>query len=303
MSTDMSTVMSSTATLQFGYTPDPDDAFHYYAFEHGRVVLPSGGGPSGGGPSGGDPAERPRFVRRHIQDLNEMALNGDLEVTAISSIFYPKIAERYAILAAGASVGRGYGPVLAAHDAAALADLDGQRVAVPGLYTTGCFLLRFFYGGFEPVPMPFDEVPGAIIRGEVAAGVLIHEELCHRDELRASTCLGRRWLEETGLPLPVGLVVGRRDLGHDTLERIDHALAASMEYALAHREEAVAFARGFGRGEGSRFRDEYIDKFANRDTVSMPQDVRDGLAELFRRAHEAGLIEARPECEIVGGVA
>lgn len=272
-----------TATLSFGYTPDPDDAFHHWALETGRV-----------GVAGHD---RLTFVHEHVQTLNERALREQLDVTAISSAFYPTISDRYVVLSTGASVGRGYGPALAARRP--LESLEGLRVAIPGVHTTGAFLLRYFYDGFDEVEMPFDRIAPAVATGRVDAGVLIHEELLRyrSHDLVRVACLGERWCRETGLPLPVGLIVARRALGSETLRRVRDGLRGSLEEALAHPEEAFAFARRFGTEEDVD-RD-FVTKFANDDTLSMPDDVRRGLWELYRRAHLRGLIDREPRHEIV----
>lgn len=282
--------------LTFAYTPDPDDAFHFFGLQHGRVPLTDAEGQT-------LPAE---FRTGPVHDLNRQAIDESLDVTAISSAFFPRIDDRYVILASGASVGRGYGPALAVrpgerYDSERYDLLAGRRVAIPGATTTGAFLLRFFYPDSIPVTLPFDRIAGAIARGEVDAGVLIHEELLHYAEsgVERQECLGRRWCEETGLPLPVGLVVARRSLGEALLTRIREALTASMLFALAHRQEALTFARRFGRGEASRHRDDFVDKFANQDTVWMPDDVREGLRELYRRAHERGLIDHLPTADVI----
>lgn len=271
-----------TPTLTFGYTPDPDDAFHHWALETGRIGI-----------AGHELA----FVRGHVQTLNEGTLEERLDVTAISSAFYPTISDRYVVLSTGASVGRGYGPALVARES--LESLEGLRVAIPGAHTTGAFLLRYFYEGFEEVEMPFHRIAGAVASGDVDAGVLIHEELLRYPlyGLVRVACLGERWCRETGLPLPVGLIVARRALGPDLLQQVRDALARSMEEALAHPDEAFAFARRFGT-ETEVDRD-FVAKFANGDTLSMPEDVQQGLWELYRRARHKGLIDREPRHEIV----
>ncbi|MEQ8661931.1 MAG: MqnA/MqnD/SBP family protein, partial [Gammaproteobacteria bacterium] len=214
---------------------------------------------------------------------------------------YPAIARDYVILASGASVGRGYGPALAARTDSAFDDLAGRRVGIPGTLTTGTFLLRYFYRDFIPVPLPFDTIAAAICRGDVDAGVLIHEELLNYTEqpLRRLCCLGERWSSETGLPLPVGLNVARRALGAPVLTVIENLLYASMRHALEAPASAMGFAARFGRGPGSRVRDDFVARFANTDTLMMPGDVRRGLAMLYERAHERGFIDAVPPLDLV----
>ena len=279
-----------TQHLTIAYTPDPDDAFHYYALETGRIRPPAG--------------YTLGFEHGHIRDLNESCRRARYDVCAISSVFFPAIDDSYVILGSGASVGRGYGPVLAcrAGDAIARADsLVGRRVAVPGVSTTGAFLLGYFYDAFIPVPMAFDKVEDAILDGRVDAGVLIHEELLNFDErpLRKICCLGQRWHEHTGLPLPVGLNVARRSLGLPTIRLLENLIHASMDHALAHPDDAMAFASGFGRGPESRVREDFVARFANEDTLLMPADVRLGLGTLYAKALRRGFIDHLPALDIV----
>lgn len=278
---------TTTKVLRFGYTPDPDDAYHYYALERSRIDPPDG--------------SRALFVRAHVEELNRMARRGVLEVTAVSAITWPLVRDRYLILSSGSSVGRGYGPVLATRRGGRKLDLRGRRVAVPGLHTTGCFLLRLFYDDCELVEMPFDRVAQSVAGGEVDAGVLIHEELLRGPAggLVARECLGERWASATGLPLPVGLVLGRRDLGRKLLDGIRGALHDSMAYALSHREDALAFARRFRRSPDEDMFLDYVDKFANADTLEMPDDVVLGLRELYARGMERGLLPEAPDLEIL----
>lgn len=276
-----------TTTLTIAYTPDPDDAFHYCALETGRLPLPEGWAL--------------RFEHRHIRELNESCRRGEYDLCAISSVFFPNIDDRYVILGSGASVGRGYGPVLACRSDDDCTTLDGRRVAVPGASTTGAFLLDYFYAGYEPVPMAFDEVEDAILSGRVDAGVLIHEELLNYRErpLRRLCCLGERWSTHTGLPLPVGLNVAKRSLGLPVISRLENLVHASMAWALAHRDEAMAFASQFGRGPASRVREDFVDRFANLDTLLMPADVRLGLGTLYAKALARGFIDHLPALDVV----
>ena len=273
--------------LRIAYTPDPDDAFHYCALETARLSLP--------------PGLSLAFSQGHIKDLNESCLVESYDVCAISSVFYPAIADRYVIMASGASVGRDYGPVLGGRPGLAADSLVGRRVAVPGTSTTGYFLLRYFYEGYRPIPMAFDQVAEAITRGEVDAGVLIHEELLNFPERRVEKlcCLGHRWFEHTGLPLPVGLVVARRALGLERLAEVELLLRDSMVWALTHRTEAMEFASQFGRGPLSAVREDFVARFANDDTVCMPADVRLGLSTLYTKALRRGFIDRMPSLDII----
>ncbi len=274
-------------TIRFAYTPDPDDAFHHYALENKKIAWPDG--------------LNLEFHKGHLDELNDLAIHSQIDVCAISSISYPKMDRNYIVMASGASVGRGYGPALACRGDRELVDLSGKKVGIPGSTTTGNFLLHFFYKGFSTVPLPFDEIEDAIASGKVDAGVLIHEELLNYPEknLRRICCLGGRWYEATGLPFPVGMIVARRSLGMKQLVMIENLLFESMQYALDHPDEAMEFASQFGRGVDSKVRPEFVSKFANQDTLCMPEDVRLGMNELFSRAYEIGFIDHIPAQDIV----
>jgi 1,4-dihydroxy-6-naphthoate synthase len=280
--------MDATGRLSIAYTPDSDDAFYYDALEAGRVRLPG---------------FHVSFVRAPMSVLNRDALRGVHGVTAISSVVYPAVADRYAVLSVGTSVGRGYGPVLVGREAYAVDDLHGRRVGVGGIPTTGWFLLRTLCPGAVPVEMPFDAIGPAVAAGELDAGVMIHEELLYypRLGLRRVADLGALWCERNGLPLPVGLNVVRRDLGNAAMQRVCLAVRRSLRFAQAHPEEALARVRRFGRGAGGGCTEQFVAMFANRDSVQMPGDVRAALRVLCCQAVDLGLAEAVPPFDIVEG--
>ncbi|MFT5207156.1 MAG: 1,4-dihydroxy-6-naphthoate synthase [Candidatus Omnitrophota bacterium] len=277
----------SEVEISFGYTPDPDDAFHYYALEHNKLSQAR--------------EFKMHFLKNHIQTLNEMALRNELDVTAISSVLYPQIRDKYVILASGSSVGRGYGPVLGAKAGSGIQDLAGKKVAIPGIYTTGFFLTNYFYRDFIPVPMEFDEVMAAVLSGEVDAGVFIHEELMNYRVrgIEKICCLGERWFEDTNLPLPVGLTVARRALGMPVLKQLSGLLKDSMTYAMQYPDEAMQYANQYSCEAEMGIRDDFVHKFANNDTLSMPEDVRQGLCEVYHRAKMIGLLKEEFEPEII----
>jgi 1,4-dihydroxy-6-naphthoate synthase len=259
-------------TITVAYTPDSDDAFNFYAWEHDRVTVP-----------GLDT----RFRRAHIRTLNDAAIAGLHDVVAISSVIYPQIANRYWILAPGASVGRGYGPVLVGREPLALEDTSGKRIAFAGPMTTGGYLARRFCPDAEFVTAPYDTIAKGILDGDFDAGVMIHEELVHFPAmgLHRICDLGAHWSDETGLPLPVGLSVVRKSLGRDTAHEIARASVRSLQWALDHMDESLAYARSFGRGCA----DSFVPMFSNTDTLLMPHDVRQGLRALFDQIADAGL--------------
>ena len=271
-----------TAVLRIGYTPDSDDAFNYYAWEHGRVTCAGFGA---------------RFERHHIVELNRAAMRGTFDVVNVSSVVYPAVADRYRILSVGTSVGRGYGPVLVSERFQDLAQLAGRRVAAGGFSTTGAALARMLSPGIQLVEMPYDEIADAILAGEVDAGVMIHEELLFYPEkgLRKVVDLGAAWCERNHLPLPVGLNLVRRDFDVITARRIAGACRDSLLWAQAHSDEACAFASRFGRGCATTF----VTMFSNRDTLCMPADVRHAMRVLFDQVAQLGIAPAVEEIEVV----
>jgi 1,4-dihydroxy-6-naphthoate synthase len=272
--------------LLIGFTPDPDDAFAYHALVHGQVAIPGCAA---------------RFITEPIASLNRRASAGELDVAAISSVHYPHVAGAYRILRSGASVGRGYGPALAARSDLPLSALPRLEVAVPGDTTTAAALLRLFFPGVRTRPMPFEEIRPALVAGQVAAGVLIHEELLSypEDGLRLLLCLGKEWRRRTQLPLPVGLNVAHRRLGPGLAREVARAVRDSIQRAIERPREATAWARTFGRGPGSPVALRFIHMFANADTVYFPRDCQAGLRELFARLHAAGLAPRAPAVRLV----
>jgi 1,4-dihydroxy-6-naphthoate synthase len=290
--------MPRRKTLTIAYTPDSDDAFYYFGLETGRVTLPGFG---------------PEFHRLPMSVLNRAAREGRFDVTAVSSVIYPRVADRYAILSVGTSVGRGYGPVLVSRRPCEPDGLRGRRVGVGGIPTTGWFLLRWLCPGAVPVEMPFDRIGDAVAAGELDAGVMIHEELLYypRLGLHRVLDLGQEWCRRNGLPLPVGLNVVRRDLGEEAMQRVCAAVRRSLLFGLRHRAEGLAWASRFGRGAEGQCTGRFVEMFANEDSLCMPADVRAALRVLLGQVvglEQAGvvppldLIEGEPSTRAPGGV-
>jgi 1,4-dihydroxy-6-naphthoate synthase len=272
--------------LTIASTPDSDDAFYYDALENGLVSLPG---------------FSPHFVRHPMAVLNRFAMESRYEVTAISSVIYPQIADRYAILSVGTSVGRGYGPVLVSRKPYELSDLAGRRVGVPGIPTTGWFLLTSLCPTVSVVEMPFDEIGEAVAVGKIDAGVMIHEELLFYPELglRRVIDLGAAWCRRNALPLPVGLNVIRRDLGKAAMREICAAISASLQNARDNPEPAIERVSRFGRGTEGGCTTRFVQMFANEDSQRMPADVRNALRVLFAEVVEFGLANEVPPVDIV----
>jgi 1,4-dihydroxy-6-naphthoate synthase len=280
--------MEAVKRLRIAYTPDSDDAFYYDALETGQISLPG---------------YELVFIRQPMSILNRAALHGQYEITAISSILYPQIARRYAILSVGTSVGRGYGPVLVSREPRTLAELAGRPVGVGGIPTTGWFLLRCLCPEAVPIEMPFDRIAEAVAAGELEAGVMIHEELLYypRLGLHRVVDLGAEWCQRNGLPLPVGLNVIRRDLGASAMQRICAALRRSLRHALEHPHEALARVCRFGRGPEGQCTHQFVAMFANEDSAYLPDDVRMGLRVLLAQSVDLGLCDSVPNLDIVEG--
>lgn len=270
--------------ITVAHSPDSDDAFMFYGLASGAV------------PTDGFEVEQ---VLADIETLNQAAFNGQYEVTAVSFHAYAHLADRYALLPHGASMGDGYGPILVAKSgvkervAAAAGSLEGLTVAIPGRLTSAFLALQLYGRGFEPRMVPFDQIQQAVADGQADAGLLIHEgQLTYGDDgLEAIEDLGAWWARRTGgLPLPLGGNIIRRDLGPDVVPRVSRLLHDSIAYALSHRAEAVTYARQFGRGLDERQTDRFVGMYVNDLTLDYGDRGRAGLARFFGEAAERGLI-------------
>lgn len=248
-----------------------------------------------------------------IQGLNQRARAGELEVTALSAGAFPKVADRYALLATGSSFGRGYGPIVVTREAVvpsglgpaeasakAGAWLKGRRIAVPGEDTTAFLLLNLALRDYTPVQADFTAVMGMVQRGEVDAGLLIHEgQLTYGSQgLHKALDLGAWWDRVTGLPLPLGLNAVRRDLGAQRMADAGRLFRASVEYGLAHEAEAVAYALKFGRGLDAATGTAFVRQYVNKDTLDIRGECLDALARLYQMAVKQGLLDQTPDLSL-----
>jgi len=268
-------------TLRIGHSPDADDAFMFYGLVSGKVAIP------------GYAIEH---VLADIETLNRWALDGRLEVTAISAATYPRVADRYRLFRTGASVGRGYGPRLLARDPVDPHELRGRRIAVPGRYTTAYLLLRLFLADFQPVWVPFDAIVSAVQRGDVDAGLVIHESQITyaRHGLHLVADLGAWWQATTGLPIPLGVNVVRRDLGDVLAQRIQRALRESIRIAYTELNAAIRYAQQFGRGMDTDTCIRFVRMYVNADTRDLGAEGLRALEELYRQSHAHGYIPTVP---------
>jgi 1,4-dihydroxy-6-naphthoate synthase len=277
-------------TIRIAHSPDSDDAFMFYALAEGKLDT-------------GDL----RYVHElgDIESLNQRALLGELEVSAVSIHAYAYLTDRYALLSSGSSMGDGYGPRLVsleARPADPRSALRGRRVAVPGLRTTAYLALQLYQPEVEVVVIPFDRIGDAVKAGQADVGLLIHEgQLTYADEgFELWEDLGAWWLGESGLPLPLGGNVVRRDLGPAVMAQIARDLKASIEYGLAHRAPALAHASRFNRGIGEDRTDRFVGMYVNQWTVDYGPRGREAVQRLLDRAHEAGLVPGRVQVDFVG---
>ncbi len=287
-----------TRTIRVAHSPDSDDAFMFYALAEGKI----------------DTGEL-RYVHElgDIESLNRRALTGELEVTAVSIHAYAYLADRYTLLNSGSSMGDRYGPRLVGRTAPAASSrraaeppsrqaAAGMRIAVPGKLTTAYLALKLFQPDFEELVIPFDQVEAAVHSGQADLGLLIHEgQLTYQDEgLQLWVDLGEWWFTQTGLPLPLGGNVVRRDLGPAITAQVARDLKASIVYALEHRGPALAHAKRFNRGIDDEKTDRFVGMYVNQWTVDYGERGRTAVRELLRQGFEAGVIPHRVEVEFVG---
>jgi 1,4-dihydroxy-6-naphthoate synthase len=276
------TPATENRVLTLGHSPDPDDAFMFHALAKDCID-----------------AESLRFehILQDIQTLNERALREELDVSAISVHAYTRVLDKYALLPCGASMGDNYGPIVVAPEAFDAALLPRKRIAVPGLMTSAFLALELYLGtaDFNFVVVPFDEIMGAVRRGEADCGLLIHEgQLTYQDEgFKKIVCLGEWWNERTGgLPLPLGANVVRKALGVAMITRVNRVLKRSIEHGLANRRPAVEHSLQWGRGMGHDLADRFVGMYVNELTLDFGERGRAGVRRFLDEAHQMGFIAA-----------
>ena len=273
--------------VRVGFSADPDDAFMFWGLASGTV----------------DPLGFEfEPVTEDIQTLNEWALEGRLEVTAISLATYPLVQDTYVLLPHGASMGAGYGPVVVARERLSLDQLRETEIVIPGALTTAYLVLKMALGADLRVrSLPFDAILDEVVSGAADAGLVIHEgQLTYGDDgLEKCLDLGEWWLLETGLPLPLGVNVVRRDIGEARLRELSQVLRASIDASLAHRREALDYALTFGRGLDDARGDRFIDMYVNELTQDYGDEGRQAVQELLSRAEAVGAYDAPVRVEFV----
>lgn len=263
------------------HTPDADDAFMFYGMLSGKITADF----------------EIKHIVEDIETLNRKAFRGEIDVTALSAHAYAFLHPQYRILSAGASVGDGYGPVVVARKGM---DIEGKKIAVPGKYTTANLLLKLAVDGFQPVEMRFDEVIHAVKRGEVDAGLVIHEAQITYPQhgLEKILDLWEWWHEKTELPLPLGVNAIKRDIPAETQTEFLDALRESVQYALENVEEAMQYAMKYSRDADKELVKRFALMYVNKYTYEMPEGVVKALGVLFRMAERKGFFE-RPPLDIL----
>ena len=286
-------------TYRLGHSPDPDDAFMFYGMAKGLIDQ---------GPY------RFEHILQDIQTLSHRARNGDLEVTAISMHAYPYVADKYALMSCGSSMGDGYGPMVVAKQPMAIDDLKGKTIAIPGVLTTAFLALQLILGPGEPAdesePKPamkatrpatfkykvvmFDEIPKAVAAGDVDAGLLIHEGQLTFETLGLHLIVdtGIWWQEKTRLPLPLGGNVIRRNLGEKAVQDVTDLTRRSIQFSLDHRPEAVEYALEFGRDLNRDLADKFVGMYVNHWTLDYGERGREAIRQLLKAGADAGLVPA-----------
>ena len=265
--------------IRLGHSPDPDDAFMFYALA--KDLIPTGDFEF-------------EHLLRDIETLNRWAMEGRLEVSAISVHAYATVADKYRLLPHGASMGEQYGPMVVAREEVDPADLSRMKVAVPGTLTSAFLELQLAAGRIDdPLIVPFDQILDVVERGEADAGLVIHEgQLTYESQGLVNVLdLGTWWHELTGgLPLPLGANVVRRDLGEPVMVELSHILRESIRFSLEHRADALAYAAEYGRGLDDDLNDRFVGMYVNERTLDYGEDGREAVRELLRRGVEAGII-------------
>jgi len=273
--------------VRIGHSPDPDDAFMFYALTAGKVKIEG---------------VRIEHLLEDIESLNRRARTAELEVTAVSAATYTLVADRYRMMDPGASMGKGYGPILVAREPIDPKDIPNKVVAIPGSHTTASLLLRM-YMPEEPalIEVAFDKIPQAVLDGQADLGLLIHEGQITHQKMGLVKVLdfGEMWLRDTGLPLPLGVNVMRRDLGDAMHRTLSQGLRESIAWAHANVDEAVEYAMRYGRGIDKETATRFVLMYVNDYTVKLGAEGLAALEQLFKKAYEKRLIPSIPPLDVV----
>ncbi len=281
-----SSVVPQVREIRIAHSPDSDDAFMFYGLATNKIRVPG---------------LKFTHTLTDIETLNRKAMEGFYDVSAISFHAYPYVQDKYALMPCGGSVGEQYGPMVVAPRMLTLDELKGMRVAVPGTLTTAYLALKLFAPTIETAVVPFDHIIPEVLAGKYEAGLIIHEgQLTYETSgLYRILDLGKWWHELTGLPLPLGGNAIRRDLGRDLIGTITDALRKSIQYALDHREEALAYAMQFARDLDPQMADKFVGMYVNERTLDYGVDGREAVKRLLDMGYRAGIIPHQPNVEFV----
>ncbi len=276
--------LTETRTITVAHSPDSDDAFMFYGLATHKLDTGS---------------LSFTHVLKDIQTLNEEAFRGTYDVTAVSFHAYAYIADKYLLLPHGASIGDNYGPILVSREPAKAAEISQLKIAVPGTLTSAFLALRIFNADFKYEVVPFDKIIDAVKSGQCDAGLLIHEGQLFYESigLHKVLDLGEWWHEWTGLPLPMGGNVIRRELGPEIIRQVSHCLSESIRYSLANREDALAYAMQFARDMDTDLADRFVGMWVNDLTLDYTDRGREAVQRLLMEGFERGIIPNRPNVE------
>ncbi|MFQ3360000.1 MAG: MqnA/MqnD/SBP family protein [Candidatus Poseidoniales archaeon] len=267
----------SNSTYRIGHSPDPDDAFMFYALTEGGMKT----------------EEREyKHVLLDIETLNKHAMKGEYEVSAVSIHSYPLIADKYHLMNCGASMGEGYGPMLISKNELTEEEAKKEVIAIPGLGTSAYLALRLAWGDVNVEVVPFDEILPRVNSGEFAVGLIIHEgQLTWKDEgVKLVLDLGIWWNNKTGLPLPLGGNVVRKDLGKDLCEKITTDVKNSIIWSIENPEASLKFAKKWGRGIDDETNKNFVEMYVNKRTIDYEKEGREAIREFLRQGIEIGLV-------------
>jgi 1,4-dihydroxy-6-naphthoate synthase len=284
----MTAPQTAVQEISIAHSPDSDDAFMFYGLATNKVRVPG---------------YKFTHVLTDIETLNHKAINEAFyDITAISFHAYPYLQDSYTLMACGGSVGEGYGPMIVANPKLTLAEAQKTRIAVPGTLTTAFLALRLFAPDIEYTVVPFDKIIPAVTAGEFDAGLIIHEgQLTYaNDGLVKLLDLGQWWREQTNLPLPLGGNAIRRSLGQETMLMATNALRDSIQHALDHREEALAYAMQFARDLDPNLANRFVGMYVNERTLNYGDDGREAIRKLLEMGYDRGIIPHRANVDFVG---
>jgi 1,4-dihydroxy-6-naphthoate synthase len=281
-----SSVVPQVREISIAHSPDSDDAFMFYGLATNKVRVPG---------------LKFSHTLTDIETLNRKAMDGFYDVSAISFHAYPYVQDKYTLMSCGGSVGEQYGPMVVAPRAINLEDLKRMKVAVPGTMTTAYLALKLFAPDIETAVVPFDQIIPQVLAGNYEAGLIIHEgQLTYdRSGLSKIIDLGKWWHEMTGLPLPLGGNAIRRDLGPDLISTVQQALRDSIQHALDHREQALAYAMQFARDLDPHMADRFVGMYVNSRTLDYGEDGKEAVSRLLNMGYRAGIITQEPHVEFV----